>query len=785
MSDFATCIPKVASKLPKEVRQRLTASNDPNRLLDEYVVTVSIQKKEAALQAVRLAEAMDKIDSHPKGFLEGLLSLMAKDRTGRSAYNNVDKAAEYYRGVLHSRNADMLEKMRTKLFGVLQDKAGLEKFVKAVYGATTDDASINTMAKDWLETVELARRMKNKAGASINKNERFLFPQNHNDRAIKKVGLETWKNNIRPMLDRARMLDDNGKELTEEAFEDLLNYVFESITTHGLNKVKDLTVPRLGKKLSRRGSERRILYFKDAESWIAYNKTYGKGDIFTTLTDWLDSQAHDTALLEIMGPNPNETFAVLMGMAEKRGVGSAGRALAKSVFSVVSGKTNNIEHHALADGMQAFRNIITSAFLGKAFLSATSDTSFTAITAKYNGLSPVRTFGRLLKQLNPASTKDQKAAVRIGLIADSWVGISHAANKYADIYGTGATAKISEFIMRASLLKPWTDSGRKAFGMEFSGVLADNFGTQYNKLDPLLRRAFDTYGITASDWNTFRKTKKFVNQGAEFADFTQNGGKKFHQMVMSETDFAVPTPDAMVRAVTTGGYARGTAAGEAWRSAFQIKSFPITIAMTHFYRFANQSTMADKAAYGGQLLVATTVMGGLALQAKDIAAGRDPRPINTPEFFGAALVQGGGISLVGDFMYSDYNRYGNSFGKTLVGPIGDFATDVGKLTLGNIQELIPLARGEIDETHATREMIEFTEKYFPSTWQVHLFKQAFFNQLEMAADPKAARRYRTLMKKRKQEYNQEYWWRPDTKLTDVIAGKADIRAPEFEGIIED
>ena len=49
MSDFATCIPKVASKLPKEVQQRLTASNDPNRLLDEYVVTVSIQKKEAAL----------------------------------------------------------------------------------------------------------------------------------------------------------------------------------------------------------------------------------------------------------------------------------------------------------------------------------------------------------------------------------------------------------------------------------------------------------------------------------------------------------------------------------------------------------------------------------------------------------------------------------------------------------------------------------------------------------------------------------------------------------------
>ena len=771
MSDFATCIPKVASKLPKEVQQRLNASNDPNKLLEEYVVTVSIQKKEAALQAVRLSEAMTKIESHPEGFYRGFLSLMVKDPTGKSRYGNAEKAAEYYRGVLHSRLADMLEKMRTKGFGFLNEDANLMKFVRAVYGETTDDAAINQFAKEWLETVELSRRMKNRAGASINKNERFLMPQNHDARAISKVGLDEWKTKIRPMLDRTMMLDDNGKMLDDQQLEELLDYSYESITTHGLNKVKDLTVPKIGRKLSRRGSERRILYFKDADSWAAYQKDFGKGDLLSTLTDWIDSQAHDTALLEIMGPNPNVTYRALMGMAEKRGVGIKGRRMIEAVFNVVSGKTNSGELTTLADAAQTFRNVTTAAFLGKAFLSAISDVGFQVITARYNSLSSVRTLGRQLKLMDPTSTADQKAAVRIGLIAEAWTGVSHAANRFADTYGTGKSAKVAEGVMRASLLKPWTDAGRKAFGMEFAGVLADNFGKRFQDLDSGLQRAMETYGITPSDWNTFRKTDKFVHEGAEFADFTQNGGKKFHQMVMSETDYAVPTPDATVRAITTGGLERGTIAGEAWRSAFQIKSFPITIATTHFYRAAYQATAAEKAQYFASIMIATTVMGGIALQAKDIAAGRDPRPMDNKDFFLAAVQQGGGLGLLGDFMYSDYNRFGGTLSKTLVGPAGDFLDTAAGLTLGNVQEFM---RGET--TNIESELIEVAEKYTPSTWQIHLFKQALFNQLEMMADPKAEKKYRALMKRRRTEYNQDYWWRPNEPLP--------RRAPDFENITE-
>jgi hypothetical protein len=773
VSDFATCIPKTAAKLPEEVRRLLTESDDPDRVLNEYVTTLSVKKKEAAFQAVRLAEAADNIASHPSGFYDGLMSLMVKDAKGKARYQNVDKLQQYYQGLMHSRLSGMLAQFRTKGLGFLQDEENLEKFIRAVYGETTDDATINQWAKDWIQTTELARRLKNRNGASISKNEKFLMPQNHDARALMKVGKDAWKEQIRPMLDRRSMLDDAGKPLTNEQLEDLLDYAYESITTHGLNKVEDLTVPRLGKKLSRRGSERRILYFKDAESWMTYQKDFGKGDLFTTLTDWIDSNAHDIALLEVMGPNPNTTYAALRALGEKQqALTLSQKRMADATFSVISGKTNQGEVTSLADFFQGFRNVITAAFLGKAFLSAISDVGFQIITTRYNNVPTIKTLGRQLKMLSPSSIEDQKVAVRIGLIAEAWINRTHSANRYADVYGTGATAKIADAVMRASLLKPWTDAGRKAFGMEFAGLLADNFGKNFNDLDDGLRRAMQTYGITVNDWNRFRKTPLVEFKGATFADMTQAGGKKFHQMIMSETDFAVPTPDAKVRAITTGGLQRGTISGEAWRSAFLIKSFPITIATTHFYRTAIQATMGQKIGYGAALLATTTVFGGIALQARDIAAGRDPRPMNNPEFFAAALQQGGGLGLMGDFIFSDTNRFGGGIAETIVGPVGELADTGLKFTHGNIRELI---QGE--ETHILGESIDIVERYTPSIWQIHMFKSSFFDQLEMMADPDAEKKYRRLMRKRAVEYNQDYWWRPGEPLP--------RRAPEFEGIIED
>lgn len=289
-------------------------------------------------------------------------------------------------------------------------------------------------------------------------------------------------------------------------------------------------------------------------------------------------------------------------------------------------------------------------------------------------------------------------------------------------------------------------------------MLADNFGKSIDALDPNLLRAFETYGINKTDWDQFRGQKPLTFKNANFADMTQDGGKKFHQMVLSETDFAVPTPDARVRAITTGGLGRSSIAGQAWRSAMMLKSFPITIATTHFYRAAFQATTGQKLAYMGTLAATTTALGGVALQAKDIAAGREPRPADA-KFFAAAFNQGGGLGIFGDFIFSDVNRFGGGITQTLTGPTGELIDTTVKFTLGNIREAI---QGE--ETNILGEAVKIVDRYTPDIWQTHLFKNALFDQLEIMANPKAQRRFNRIMSKRKKDFNQDYWWKPGQPL---------------------
>ena len=752
-------------KITKDIAERIKAAEDPELAIDSVLTDLSRQKREAAIQAVRLSQAWDNIKTHPDGLYDGLIGLLTKDPKGKSGYFNVEYLGKFYEGKYDSMLAEALSAFRTRAVGFSQDEAGLRNLVRAIYGEAVDDPQIMKFAKDWADTVETIRTDFNAKGGSISKNERWLMPQNHDAREILAKGkteLESkqlWKAKITPMLDRNNMLDDIGNPLSDEAFDEALDFTFETIVSGGLNKTKDFTVPRMGAKLSRKGSEKRFLFFKDADSWLEYQKVYGKGDIFTTLTDHVSSKANDIATMEIFGTSPSSTFDALLNQIKKEGqIKPRQTRFATMVFDVATGRVNQGELTTLADFMQSVRNVLVASTLGKAFLSAFSDLGFQAITSRYNNLPALKVINKQMSLMNPANEADRIVAVKMGLIAEAWKGRATGANRYADVYGTDGTQKMAEGVMRASLLAPWTDAGRKAFGMEYSSMLADNFPIKFDDLDPNVKRAFSSYGINEQDWNTFRAQKPLDHKGAKFADMTQDGGKKFHQMVMSETDFAVPTPDSRVRAFTTGGLGRASIAGQAWRSAMMLKSFPITIMTTHFYRAAMQATIGQKLAYVGLLGASTTILGGAALQMKDIAAGREPRPVDE-KFMGAAFMQGGGLGILGDFVFSDKNRFGGGIEQTLAGPTGELFNKTTSLTIGNIQQAF---KGE--ETNVLSESVQFIDRYTPDIWQTHLFKNAIFDQFELMADPKAQKKFNRIMKKRKKEFNQDYWWKKGQPL---------------------
>lgn len=763
-----------SGRIPQALADKVKMADDPALELDKAVANLAEQKRSTALQAIKQAERWEDILSHPKGKMTGLISLLTKDVTGKAGYGNIEYRAKNYQARFQSHFANALSVFRTRSLGVSQDTERLDKLIRAIYGESVGDPEVQKFAKQWADITEDIRQTLNRHGANISKNKKWLMPQSHDAQAILKLGKtpeqakQVWKGKIAPLLDRDQMTDEFGNKLSNEQLDAALDYSFDSITTHGLNKLKNFDYPIAGTKLASRFSENRFLYFKDAESWQQYQKDFGRGDIFTTLTDHIESRSHDIALLEMMGPNPEATFKTLKAMVERDERPSGPKkAMVQSVWDVVSGKINQGELTGLADFMQSTRNVLTASTLGGAFLSSISDVALSALTSRYNNIPVFKTLSRQLSLLNPANEKDRIFAVKIGLLAETWTTRAQAANRYADVYGTGPTAKVAEGVMRGSLLQPWTDAGRKAFGMEYASMLAENFDKALPELDKNLLRAFKTYGIDEQDWDAFRKQKPLDFKGAKFADMTQEGGVKFHQMVMSETDYAVPTPDARVRAITTAGTGRATVAGQVWRSMMMLKSFPITIAATHLHRAAFQATWGEKIGYFASLFVGMSALGGIALQAKDIAAGREPRPVDSPEsagqFISAAILQGGGLGIFGDYLFSDTNRFGGGLVESLTGPTGELISKTEKLTIGNIHQAV---KGE--ETNVLGEGVDFLKRYTPDVWQTRLFTDAVFDQLALMADPRMQKKFNRQMRKRTKEYGQDYWWRKGEIFPEVI-----------------
>jgi len=241
LASFSDCINQAfkAGKITKTIADQLNEAEDVETAIKGLTENITRQKREAAIQAVRIAKAIENMESYPKSQYDGLMALMTKDPTGKAPYANVEYLANSIRGQFHAKWADAMSRLRTRKIGFSQDEKALNNLAKAIYGESIDDPEIQGFAKQWIDLTEQIRQRFNASGGSISKNERWLMPQNHDMSAVAKVGREAWKESIINKLDRTQMTDDFGKPLDDAQLKESLDFVYETITTGGMNKAKD------------------------------------------------------------------------------------------------------------------------------------------------------------------------------------------------------------------------------------------------------------------------------------------------------------------------------------------------------------------------------------------------------------------------------------------------------------------------------------------------------------------------------------------------------------------
>jgi len=730
-------------------------------------------KYQKVLQGIANENNTKNIKSHRKNKTTGLLTLLVKDLKGHKGdvtWSNIDNRSSAIEGQAHSLAADMLQNLHTTHLGWGQDRDTLLATVREIFGESTGNEKAAKSGTAFSKAAEYLRERYNRAGGFIPKRNDWGMPQVHDQVKVSKAGMDDWIEYTLPRLNREAMVNADGRIMSDDELMQAMRESYKTVSTDGQNKKVPGAFSGNG-KMANRHQDSRFLVFKDADSWIEYQEAFGSPDFFNVMVGHIRSMSSEIAMLEVLGPNPNMAFKYLSDVAENDG----NMGMVNSVWNVVSGSADmvDVNRQSLAKGTAFTRHLLMAAQLGGAAISSITDPVYGKMTRAFNGLPIVKSIQHTVGQLNPADESDRAFAAHLGMVMDGWSSQALVGSRFSgEMDPAGKASKISETLFRASGLTAWTQGQRNSFGLDFQWHLARQMGNPLSEIETKFQGMMRRYGITDEDWEIMRSVPLEEHGGTSYfrpqnmhdldlpTETVDNIVTKILEAMNTEMDFAVPTPDARVRAIQTwGGKERGSFTGEAARMTMMYKSFSMTQFMTHMYRSGPKFV----GVYALRLGISLSVMGALAIQMKEISRGREPRQMDGA-FLLAAMMQGGGLGIFGDFIdasgVGNKSRFGNSVMATAMGPGASLVEDVVGLGVSGFDFATDPFTG--DDTNLGREGARLLQRYTPGNnlWYARLlFERYLFDNLQEMTDPKAKQNRKKYERKIKTERGQDYWWK--------------------------
>ena len=773
------------------------AMTDAERLRRAGQLAANELTNEAALKKRRVALAIaarQRLDAFIKtyqgkdGKLEALNRTIAFHADGKSNFLSVESRGKATRDYALSQIQEAFEAVDPRFFHLFEDEASVRDLVYEMRGQDTGNVRAKKGAKAWSGVTELLRQRFNDAGGDIGYLENWGIPQHHSMEKVGRVSQDKWVSDVIGKLDRKYYIKDDGQLMSDAELTTFLGEAYNTIATGGLNKLSD-TGMRISGARSNRGNASRQIHFKDADSYLEYQREYGDRSLWEVMVGHLEGISKDIALVETYGPNPDHVFrSILDEVTAEQATANPERTgrikrLANStenLYNFIAGKTQPIANPHIARWSDNIRNWMVASRLGSALLASFSDLGTMYMSAKVANIPMNRLFMNQLEAMNPANRTELARARRAGLAMESLLG---SVNRWAmDNMGPSVSRWAATAVMRASGLTAWTDAHKRAYGVTMMGSLGEvvSRAPDLRSLDDSDFRILKSKGITEQDFsvwklaqqedwgngNTTMLTPESIMRIPDAAVMHLGLPERvrFEAMrrllaaVSEEVDMAVITPGAREQLLTGGGLQRGTWKGELTRSVFLFKSFPISVVLRHWTRAMGMPSAGGRAAYIAAFLASTTMLGALSQQLNDLASGRNPREMtgkDAGKFWLGALLKGGGLGLYGDFLLSDHTRYGGGALASMLGPVAGLVDDVVKLAQG-----IPLNAVEGKPEQTGGDLVKLGKGLIPGAnlWYAKAaLDHMIFNQLQEYFSPGYLRKVEQRSKK---QFNQTYWWRP-------------------------
>ena len=430
--------------------------------------------------------------------------------------------------------------------------------------------------------------------------------------------------------------------------------------------------------------------------------------------------------------------------------------------------------------------------LGGAVLTAApTDTVSAGLAGMFRGSGFWNTFTQQVGGILKGRPKGEQAKIAY-LIGEGYDGlISHVVEPFhVQDAPVGLPSKIAEQVFRWSGMTWITDVGRSVAGRVIAAELGMHAGTPHASLPERYRHVLGLHGIGEKQWEAIRTMAFKAENGNTYitpdraeglsdqaiapfvndrlaalpekkrtdavvaryqADARRDLEMALHRFIADETNFGIIEADPRSRRLTLQGTRPGTFWGEAARLIMQFKGFPIAFADRVLGRaFLGapgdnwKERMTNNLPHIGALMAGLTLAGYASITMKDAARGYWPPREPSWKTLLAAMKQGGGAGIYGDFLFGEANRFGNSVLETAAGP---FAGDVAKL-IGLFQ------KGVHAEAKAKEAMdLIVSQAPFVNLWYTRAaLDTLFLNSMRETLSPGYVYRQE---ERRRREYGQE------------------------------
>ena len=699
-------------------------------------------------------------------------------------------------------------RIRAASSGSLERKAAEEAIWRETFGEDSGNADAKKGVAAFQKVAEELRSRSNAAGrARGSLGEAWHKPQSNSQYRVGDAGIEQYVSDVPKWLDRDMYLNPDGTRMSDEQLNRTLAHVFDTITTDGHNK-EEPGENGYRQGSSDKGGQHRVLFFKDADSAMAYAAKYSGEGLWDTFAGHIKAMSRDIALAETWGPKDEQTFSYYNDRTrleeerqfptEKDSTIAQAHALNQALFDAVSGRTQ-IVNQKVHDWWQTARNLEVFKDLVMLPATALSDEGGMAATAFANKVPWAGGLFRQLRYLNPLS--GEARAQGLGAALGIQVMDNHLNRFGSENFGKAgggaagwasrSTGKLAAFTLKAAFMNFMWNARRAAMGsmlMSYVGRMTREHAN-FSDLNVHDHGVLASKAVSEQDWKVWQLantedwgtaahtviTPKSIQaipdeQLAAIGDPTtlrRNASTALLSHVMDEVGAAVMEQGVRERVSKRMGTRPGTNMGELGASMMLFKGFSFAMMGKHYARAGTMPTGTDRAQYVARLLTAGTVMGAVALQLNNLARGQDPENMASWRFWAHAMAKGGGLGLYGEFLYNETTLHDTSLVAALGGPVVSDAEALWKLSVG---AAIKATKGEkVDEG---AKLIQFAKSSLGVPWY---FKAALdhliMNDMQEAASPG----YLDRMKERAITQRDASWWYDPHEATPA-------RAPDFSKV---